>query len=73
MTELTGAVEMDGVLRRVNRAIAQYRYVSTKPAVAGKLRQALQVPQPNVCCGLGRGAGIGFWNDTCIFGFEHIQ
>lgn len=49
MAELTGAVAMDGILCRVNRAITQCRYVSTKPAVVGRLRQALQVPQPKVC------------------------
>lgn len=51
MIELTGAVEMDGSLCRVNRAIAEYRSVSTKPAIAGRLRQ---VPQPKVCCGRGK-------------------
>lgn len=49
--ELTGAVEMDGILCRVRSAIAEHRYVSTKPAVAGRLRQARQVPQPGVCRG----------------------
>lgn len=36
---------MDGSLCSVNRAIARHKNVSTKPA-AGKLRQALRVPQP---------------------------
>lgn len=53
VTELTGAVEMDGSLWRVNKAIVQYRSVSSKPAVVGRLRQALQVPQPKVCSGWG--------------------
>jgi len=53
-SELTGAVARDGILCRVNRAIAHYRSVSSKPAVAGRLRQALQVPPPKVCSGWGK-------------------
>lgn len=49
MGKLTGSVAMDGSLCRVNRAIA--RSFSTKPAVGGRFRQALQVPEPKACRG----------------------
>lgn len=53
--ELTGAVEMDGSLCRVSRAIAEHKYVSTtKPAIAGRFRQARQVPQAKACRWRGR-------------------
>lgn len=66
ITELTGVVEMDGILCRVNRAIVQVRLHLLFLADLDRLCWFLS----QNCAVGGVSTSIIFWNETWMFGMQ---